>query len=81
VQVSRRELLAARVVELGLAPLLQGNRSGVIFPHHSPHFKRSPSPADRMLLCRSVIDHVVLPAERAAVLLAKKQSPHAATDR
>ena len=61
VQVSRRELLAARVIELGLALLLQGNRSSVIFPHHSPlHFRRSPSPADRTdSLCRIVIDHAV----------------------
>jgi hypothetical protein len=36
VQVSRQELLAARVIELGLARLLQENRSSVIFAHHSP---------------------------------------------
>jgi hypothetical protein len=61
VQVSRQELLAARVIELGLARLLQGNRSTVTFPHHSPlHFKRSPSPADRTdSLCRIVIDTAV----------------------
>jgi hypothetical protein len=53
----------------------------VIFPHHSPHIKRSPSPADRTSLCRIVIDHVVLPAERAAVLLAKSSRLTQVTDR
>jgi hypothetical protein len=85
VQVSRQELLATRVIELGLARLLQKNRSSVIFPHHSPlHFKRSPSPADRAdALCRIVIDHAgssrrasrsaPRDSERAAVLLAKRE--------
>src|SRR6476469_7658574 len=48
VQVSWQELLAARVIELGLAPAVAGNHSSVISPHHSPlHFKRSPSSADQ----------------------------------
>ena len=51
----------ASLSALGLALLLQGNRSSVIFPHHSAlRFKRSPSPADRTdSLCRIVIDHAV----------------------
>jgi hypothetical protein len=77
VQVSRQELLAARVIELGLAPLSQENRSSVIFTHHSPlHFKRSPSPADRTDSLRSVIDHAgFLRTERAPVPSSRKGSP------
>ena len=65
---------------MGLARLLQGNRSSVIFPHHSPlHFKRSPPPADGTVRCAgSSSTTLVLLAERAAVLLAKRESsPHA----
>ena len=59
VQVSRQELLAARVIELGLARLLQGNRSSVIFPRHfaaALEFAIASRPNES--LCRIVIDPV-----------------------
>src|SRR3954454_25249526 len=57
----------------GSPRLLQGNRSGVIFPHRSRlHFKCSSSPApERIRSVGSPSTTLVLPAERAAVLLAK----------
>jgi hypothetical protein len=74
VQVSRQELLAARVIELGLARPLQGNRSSVIFAHHSAlRFKRSPPPADRTnSLCRSSTT-LALPAERVSTLRSNRE--------
>jgi hypothetical protein len=78
VQVSRKELLAARVIELGLARLLQGNRSSVIFPHHLPlHLNvRHRPPTERIHCAGSLSITLVLSAERVSTPHSKRGANH-----
>lgn len=83
VQVSRQELLAAKTIELGLAPAVAGKSCECDFPASLANALRTFAiTADRTIRCAGASSTtLVLPAERAAVLLAKSSRLTRATDR
>ena len=80
VQVSRQELLAARVIELGLAPAVAGKSFECDFPASLAAALQTFAIASRpngFVVQDRHRPRGFLPSERAAVLLAKRESPHA----
>ena len=74
VQVSRQELLAARVIELGLAPVVAGKSFECDFPASLAAALQTFAIADS--LCRIVIDHA-RSSRRATCFSRKRESPRA----